>query len=222
MFTSHIRRVAAFTAAIAVSFALHSTPAHADASSEAYVQSNASSAMNALNAAGSASERSNKFGTLMEEFADLNEIALMVLPRAQKIQLTQDAKLRHEWVGAFREYAMATYEDQLDRYRGGDLKVTGSKDSVINGKTRSRVRTEMSQNNATPLIIYWYLERRPQGWQVTDVGLGSGDSEIKLAIMQRDQFAATLQKNGGDMKKLINTLKTQTATMRDRIARKSA
>src|SRR5262245_17946593 len=111
------RHVAAFAVALASTFALP-TIAHADASSEAYVQTNATTAINALNSTGSASERSQKFGALFEQFADIGAISTDVLPRAQKLQVNADPKLKAEWVSAFRDYAMATYEDQLDRYRG--------------------------------------------------------------------------------------------------------
>jgi phospholipid transport system substrate-binding protein len=215
------RHVVALAAALAIASAAPSI-AHADASSEAYVQTNATTAINALNATGSAAERSQQFGVLFEKFADIGAISTDVLPRAQKLQVNADAKLKAEWVSAFRDYAMATYEDQLDRYRGSSLKVTGSKDSVVNGKTKSRVRAEMSQKKGEPLVIYWYLEKTPASWRVADVGLVLGDSEVKLAVMQRDQLAAVLQRNGGDMKKLITQIRTQTASMRERIKKKNA
>ena len=223
MFSNTYRRAGnAALALVGLTF-LAAAPARADSAAESYVATNAGQAINALGAAGTSAERAAKFGAMMEEFSDMPAITDFVLgPYARGLRT--NPALKAQWSSAFRDYAMATYQDQLDRYRGSALKVTGSRDSTKNDQECSRVGTEMTQKNQQPLQIYWYLCRPLAGgtYKVADVGLVLGDSEVKLAITQRDQFVAFLGSNGGDISKLMARVKTQTAAMRAHIDSKKA
>jgi phospholipid transport system substrate-binding protein len=187
--------------------------AHASAASEAYVATNAKNALQSLAAQGSADARSAKFGALMDQFANVPALADFVLGKYART-VRADPALHREWVAAYRNYAMAAYEDSFDRYRGAAIKVTGSRDYTQNGKSCSRVASDVTKEGATPLSINWYVCAAGGAWKVTDVGLVSEGSELKLAITQRDQMVAFLGSNGGDVRKLIAKVNAQAAAMK--------
>jgi ABC-type transporter MlaC component len=189
------------------------SPAFASTASESYVARNATNALAALKAQGSSDARSAKFGSLMDQFADVPALAEFVLGKyAPKVRA--DAALRQEWVAAYRGYAMAAYEDGFNQYRGAALKVTGSKDYTQNGKSCSNVSTDVTKTGAKPLTVNWYVCSVGGAWKVADVGLVSDGSEMKLAVTQRSQMLALLDANGGDVKALIAKVKAQTAAMK--------
>jgi len=188
--------------------------ARADETAERYVAQNAAQAIKVLDAAAPGKERSAKFAALMDQFADLPAIAEFVLG-AYARPLRTDPALKAEWNAAYRSYAMASYEQNFGDLHGSLVRVTGSRDSQMNGRSCSRVSSTMTMASSTPQQFYWYLCRAASDvdWKVTDVSMVAGDSEIKLAITQRDQFVAFLGANGGDVRKLIARLNAQVTTM---------
>ncbi|HVY02520.1 MAG TPA: ABC transporter substrate-binding protein [Caulobacterales bacterium] len=219
MTRNFVRRAGVFAATMACALALAATPAMANQDSEHYVGVNAQGAIAALSSAGTPAERTAKFGALMEQFADVGEISSKVLGVYAR-QLRADPTLKKQWTEAFRDYAMATYEDQLDRYRGSDVTVVGSRDADQNGKPCSRVTTQITETKgAKPVTVFWYLCKAAPAasWRVSDVGLDVGGGEIKLLLSQRAQFESVLGRNGGDIPALIKQVKSTTASMRARI-----
>jgi phospholipid transport system substrate-binding protein len=196
-------------------------PAAADKDAETYIGANAQSAISALAATGAPAARSAKFAALMAQFADVGEMSsrmLGVYARAFR----DDPALKAEWTDAFRDYAMATYEDQLDRFRASRITVTGSRDADQNGKTCSRVSTQLNQTSGKPAMVFWYVcKSGPSAWRVTDVGLDTGGGEIKALLNERAQFESVLGQNGGNIENLISRLRARTVAVRARIAAKN-
>ncbi|MGE0044156.1 MAG: phospholipid-binding protein MlaC [Hyphomonadaceae bacterium] len=192
------------------------TPAFAarNAAAEQYVQANASAALAALGR-GDAATRQAEFGRLMNRFADVPSIASYVLGR-YAVQLRANQALRTEWVSTFRDYSMAVYEDQLDRYRGNAIRVTGSIERVAGSDVivASEVAPRGSQR---PLPVRWRILRRGQEWKVVDVSLVLEGNEIWLAQQQQRDFLAQLDRTRGDISALITSVRATTAQMRARI-----
>jgi ABC-type transporter MlaC component len=212
-------RLVARAAAVAM-FALFvgAGPAAADKDAETYIGANARSAISALAATGAPAARSAKFAALMTQFADVGEMSSRMLGVYAR-RLRDDPSLKAQWTDAFRDYAMVTYEDQLDRFRTATLTVTGSRDSDQNGKACSRVSSELSRPSGKPAQVFWYVCRSAAGgWRVTDVGLDTGGGEIKALLNERAQFESVLGQNGGDISNLISRLRSRTEAVRARIA----
>ena len=208
-------RLRTLALAAAVQIAAFAAPAFANTASESYVQQNATRALGALATGSSPDERSAKFGVLMDKFADVPGLADFVLG-AYARPLRANPSLRSQWVTAYRGYAMAAYEDHFDKLRGATLKVTGSRDYQQNGKSCSRVASEMPRKEGGgAMAINWYLCGAGEAWKVVDVGIDNGGGEMKLAITQRDQMVAFLGGNGGDVNKLIARVKARTAALKN-------
>lgn len=181
-----------------------------DASVEAYVQTNAASALSTLgNNALSDAQRQQTFNTLVGEFSDIESTSQYVLGTYGP-QVWRDPALKTQWVSAFREFLIATYEDQLNQFSGGQVAVTGS--TVVN--SRVIVNSRLTPRGARPLQVQWKLQRSAGNWRVFDIALQSGESVVWLAQQQQLVFRDQLARTHGDVHQLIGQLNQQTTTLR--------
>lgn len=216
----------AFAAALAVALPLSAsaqTPPRAaqanDAQLQSYVETNVRNALTSLSAAQAGSaQRAQRFNALMTEFADVNAISTFVLGRYSGA-LRQDAALRRDWTAAFTEYAFATYEDQLDRFRGFSVRATGV---TVNQPGRDvMVRTEMTPaGGGRPTIVQWRMANQGQGWRVFDVLVNLRGNELPLGVRQKRLFEAKLDRTRGDIRALITDIRAETATLRGRMGQR--
>lgn len=192
--------------------------AHATRNTEAetYVQQNAATALHTLGDRSlSSSQRQQTFNRLMSQFADMPRIAHFVLGRYGS-QLRSDATLRGEWTSAFQEYAIAVYEVRLGNYGGSAIRVTGSTERVAGRDVI--VTSELAPNDGgRPMTVQWRLLRSGEAWKVVDVSVVLEGNQIWLAQQQQRDFLAQLDRNNGDIRALITTIRGQTASMRQRV-----
>lgn len=214
---------AAFLAGIVSFSALAVAPdAHAarNGDAEQYVQENAAAALRSLSDTGvSATQRRQTFNRLMAQFADMPRIANFVLGR-YGAQLRSDTALRSEWTRTFQEYAIAVYEDRLERFSGSAIRVTGSvervpgRDVIVSSELQPRA-------GGRPTQVQWRLLRTGDAWKVVDVSLILEGNQIWLAQQQQRDFLAALDRNNGDIRSLMGDLRELTASMRERILARS-
>jgi phospholipid transport system substrate-binding protein len=214
---------AAFIAGLLGLSGLAGAPAaHAERNSEAerYVQDNAGSALRTLgDRTMTVAQRQQTFDRLMARFADMPRIANFVLGR-YGAQLRNDASLRAEWMHAFQAYAIAVYEDRLERFSGSAIRVTGSveripgRDVIVTSELQPR-------GGGQPTIVQWRLLRSGDAWKVVDVSLLFDGNQIWLAQQQQRDFLAELDRNNGDIRALMADIRELTSSMRERIMARS-
>ncbi len=185
-------------------------------SAEQYVQAQGAAALAALgNRSVSATQRTQTFQRLMAQLSDMPRIAQFVLGR-YGAQLRTDAALRADWNRTFQDYAIAVYEDRLDRYSGGTLRVTGSTERVAGRDVI--VASELTPRSGRALRAQWRLMNSGGNtWKVVDVSLVIEGSEVWLAQQQQRDFLAQLDRNNGDIRALITQVRGMTVAMRERI-----
>lgn len=184
-------------------------PAFADARTEAYVQKNASEVLASLNNPKlSAAERTSAFSGYMDEFTDLDSVSNFVIGkysrRFTEAELTKYRK-------AFRTYALAVYEAQLDSYRGEAVVV---KNSVDRSATDSIVNTVIKRQDGKDMDVRWRVQGTEGNYQVVDVALNIDGNLIWLAIEQRAQFIALLDNSNGSSDALIKKINTMTKDLK--------
>lgn len=191
--------------------------AHAarNADAETYVQQNATAALAAL-ANANAAQRRAQFQRLMAQFADMDRIATYMVGRYSP-QLRADAALRRDWLSAFQEFAMATYEDQFQNLSGGAVRVTSSEERVAGRDVI--VDSQVRPVTGAPMRVQWRVLRSGAGWKVVDIA--AGRDGVWLGQIQQRQFLAQLDENNGDVRALINDVRGRTTTMRERITARS-
>jgi phospholipid transport system substrate-binding protein len=188
--------------------------AFADKRSEAYVQINANSVLQVLNDRTLNTEaREAKFEQYMNQFAHMPSIARRVLG-AQGRSLSQADF--DKYYKTFETYAMEVYEVHLDQFRGESIKVLGSKDD---GPRRSTIESLIkSSQTGKDTKVYWDVLMSEDGksYRVRDVGIDLGGSVLWLAQEQQAQFEKFLDRNNGDINKLIGRINVMLADMEAR------
>lgn len=175
--------------------------AFADAKTEAYVQKNASEVLASLNDPSlNAEERTEKFNAYMDEFTDMTAVSNFAIGKYAR-RFTDDELARYRKV--FREYALAVYENELDDYRGEAVVV---KDSVDRSPTDSIVNTVIKRQDGKDMDVRWRVLTRDGKYQVVDVALNLDGNLIWLAIEQRAQFLALLDRTNGSADALIDKI----------------
>ncbi len=190
-------------------FLAGSLPAFADARTEAYVQKNASEVLQSLNNPKlSAAERTATFSKYMDTFTDLDAVSNFVIGKyARRFTDAELTKYRK----AFRTYALAVYEFQLDAYRGEAVVV---KNSVDRSETDSIVNTVIKRQDGKDMDVRWRVQGKDGDYQVIDVALNLDGNLIWLAIEQRAQFIALLDRSNGSADALIKKIDSMTAELK--------
>ncbi|MEM9740094.1 MAG: ABC transporter substrate-binding protein [Pseudomonadota bacterium] len=195
-------------AAVAIGGVLWTGAAFADARTEAYVEENANEVLLTLNdPALDSKARTEAFERYMDQFTDLNLISNFVIGRYAR---TFDEAELAEYREVFRTYALAVYENELDSYRGERVEVIGSfdrtpRDSIVN--------TRIPRAGGPAMDVRWRVLSRDGEFQVVDVALNIEGNLLWLAIEQRAQFLALLDRTNGSSVALIAKIQEMTNTL---------
>jgi ABC-type transporter MlaC component len=197
-------------------------PAHAasNGAAEQHVLINTNAALDALaNPSVDAATREAGFRRIIMQMADVPRIAIFVLGRAG-LRVRADPALRAQWLEAFEDHAIAVYQDQLERYAGSRLQVTGSLERVAGRDVvvRSEIRSPVS---GRVLSLQWRVLLGDAGWKVTDVSFVADGAEIWLAQQQQSEFALQLDRGNGDINALIASVRGRTVELRRRTAQRT-
>ena len=197
---------------LAATFMLASAlPVFADARTEAYVQKNASEVLKSLNNPKlTAAERTTAFSTYMDKFTNLDAVSNFVIGKYSR-RFTEAELTRYR--KAFRTYALTVYEYELDAYRGEAVEV---KSSVDRSETDSIVNTVIKRQDGTDMDVRWRVQGKEGSYKVVDVALNLDGNLIWLAIEQRAQFIALLDKNNGTADALIKKIDSMTADLKSK------
>ena len=193
----------------------------ADPVAEQYVAQNANQALATLSDRNlSPTDRQARFRVLMQRFADVPSISNFVLGANAAGQLRANPALNQEWQQVFMDYSVAVYEDQLDQFRGNEVRVTGSVERVP-GRDIVVKSTITPRGASQAMPVQWRIVKRGQAWKVVDVSLVLDRNEVWLAQRQQRDFANILGARG-DVRALIVAVRQQTETMRTRITTRQA
>ncbi len=222
MNVQRLTRAAVLSGMLGLGLIAAAPAAHAarNADAERHVQENAAAALRTLGDRSlSSAQRQQTFDRLMTQFADMPRVAVFVLGRYGP-QLRADPALRNDWTRTFQNYAIAVYEDRLERFSGSTIRVTGSVERVAGRDVI--VSSELQPNDGgRPMTVQWRMLRTGSTWKVVDVSLVLEGNQIWLAQQQQRDFLAQLDRNNGDIRALMADLRGLTASMRERIVARS-
>lgn len=108
---------------------------------------------------------------------------------------------RKAYLDAFERYAARVYVNRIGDYDGQTVEVTGSQDV---GQKGVLVRSVLKSPNAEDISLEWLVSDRQGPIQLTDL-IAEG---VSLSISQREEFAAMVDKRGGDIDQFIADLDT--------------
>ena len=165
---------------------------------ESFVADNIQKGLTILNdPALSASERSDRFEHLLLGLTDMKRVALFTLGQYAE---GAPASEQEAFATAFQTYSVSVYRSYLSRYAGQTLKVVGSSERAPDDFIVNTVMADPTGNaGQRPLQISFRVRTDSGKPELTDFSVGG----IWIALEERDQFAAFLAHNHGDLKNLI-------------------
>jgi phospholipid transport system substrate-binding protein len=145
-------------------------------------------------------ERQQHFRVLLDQDFDFPTISRFVLGRYW--QGSSDA-FRQEFAGVFEDYVIQSLSADLAGYSGESIDITGTR---VEGEHSTIVSSTIDHpNGGPPDMIDWRVQDTPAGYKIADVDI----SGVSMLIEYRDQFAAVIDRNGGQVAALIPALRNK-------------
>jgi phospholipid transport system substrate-binding protein len=173
---------------------------------ESFISDNIQKSLTILNDPGlSATQKSDQFEHLLLGLTNMKRIALFTLGQyaGSATPAEQD-----QFAAAFQNYSVSVYRSYLSRYAGQTLKVTGSSQRAPDDFIVNTVMADASGNAGQhPLQVDFRVRTDTGKPELTDFSVGG----IWIALEERDQFAAFLAHNKGDIPNLVAHLQQVSA-----------
>lgn len=145
-------------------------------------------------------QRADKFREILIDTFDLPTIGRFVIGRYWNTATPEQQK---EYMRLFGDLVIRTYGDRLTLYTGEGFVVTGArqeseKDTIV---TSQITHPDGSQ----PTSIDWRVRQRDGKLGVIDVMVEG----VSLSVTQRQEYAAVVQNNGGQIEGLLSLMRNQ-------------
>jgi phospholipid transport system substrate-binding protein len=126
---------------------------------------------------------------LLSEPIDLDLVARLILGRHWRD--ASDAQ-RQEYLGLFRDYALANLASKLHLFQGQGFEVTGAK---VVGERDALVTSRILNDGQAPLQVDWRLRERDDARLVTIDVIVAG---VSLVVTLRSEFGTVIERQGFD------------------------
>ncbi|GIL40601.1 MlaC/ttg2D family ABC transporter substrate-binding protein [Roseiterribacter gracilis] len=150
----------------------------------------------------SATELQQRFRALLNGNFDVPTIGRFALGRYWNAANPQQ---QQDYLKLFEDQLVDAYATRFREYAGETFKVGGARtegnDSVV---TSQIVRPQ-----GPPIDVEWRVRNGAQGLRIVDVAVAG----VSMATTQRSEFAAVIERNGGNVDSLIQALRTKTVTV---------
>lgn len=142
-------------------------------------------------------ERESRVRTMLRSSFDLPTIARFAMGTYWK---TATEKQKAEYLVLFEDMIVKTYARRFAEYSGQSFQVAGAipaneKDSVVS--------SQIIQTDGPAVNLEWRVRSKSGTLKVVDVIVEG----ISMSVTQRSDFAAVIQRGGGNVEKLIETLR---------------
>jgi len=143
--------------------------------------------------------REREFRSLWYDGFDLKTIGRFLLGRYWRRATTEE---REEFQELFGQFVVKAYYARLGQYAGETLHIGNSR---TDGRRDTIVSTEIRAPNVPTVRIDWRVRERAGEHKVIDVIVEG----LSMAITQRDEFSAVIQRSGGRVEGLIEQMRTK-------------
>jgi phospholipid transport system substrate-binding protein len=147
----------------------------------------------------SAAQRLDRFRELFSTEFDVPGIGRFVLGRYWRAATPQE---QQEFLALFQEYVARAYSARLGSFGGEPFRVTGAHP---NG-AETVVNSEIIMASG-PIGLDWHLVDQGGRYKITDVYIAG----VSMKVTQRDEFAAVIQRSGGQVAGLLSQLRQKLA-----------
>ncbi|MDB5364102.1 MAG: putative toluene tolerance transporter [Rhodospirillales bacterium] len=192
--------------ALAACFAIAiAAPAHAQSQDPAqFINELGQKALAALtNKSASATELQQRFRQLLNENFDVPTIARFALGRywnaASPAQQQEYSKL-------FEDQIVDAYATRFREYAGEQFKVTTTRQEGNDTVVSSQI---IRPAGGPPVDVDWRVRSNGHGPRIIDVAVAG----VSMARTQQQEFAAVIERNGGNVDALIQALRSKTVAV---------
>ncbi len=146
-------------------------------------------------------QRTQKYRNILHNSFDMPTIGHFVLARAWN---TATPDQQNEFMKLFEQLVLKTYGDRLNFYSGEGFQVKSSrqesdKDSIVG--------SEISHSDgSSPTKVDWRIRQESGKLAVIDVIIEG----VSQSVTQRDEYAAIIQRNGGNINALLDLMRQRT------------
>jgi len=132
---------------------------------------------------------------LRQDFA-LTEISRFVLGPYWRVA---SGAQRRQFRSLFEDYLVHYYGQRFAQYGGESLKVNGSRTDPAG----VMVTSQIIRPQGPPIEVDWQLAVSDGRYKISDVSIDG----VSMALTQRSEFAAIVQRNGGQVASLLATMR---------------
>jgi phospholipid transport system substrate-binding protein len=138
-----------------------------------------------------------QFRTLFRESFDIPTIGRFVLGRYWR---TASREQQQEYLELFENMVVETYARRFTEYSGETFRVLGSRGE---GEGDTMVQSQIVRPAGPPIQVAWRVRERNGQFRIIDVSIEG----VSMAVTQRNEFGAVIQRNGGRIEPLLETLR---------------
>jgi len=149
-----------------------------------------------IRSAASFSVKVTYFRQMLRQDFDLPDMSRFVLGRYWRIA---SHRQRREFRHLFQEDLLRFYGTRFAQYSGEGFLVTGSRTDAAGLVVTSRI----VRGQGSPIELDWRLSVRDGLYKISDVVVDG----VSMAVTQRSEFAAIIQRNGGQIEGLLATIR---------------
>lgn len=148
-------------------------------------------------------ERNGRFRVLLRESFDVDSIARNVLGRFWRVATEAE---RADYLRLFEDLIVQIYASRFANYSGESYKIVQTRaagtDTIITG--------EIIRPTATNVRVDWRVSVESGSLKIIDVIVEG----LSMLVTQRDEFAAVIQRGGGKVSGLLDTMREKTAALK--------
>jgi phospholipid transport system substrate-binding protein len=146
-------------------------------------------------------EERARFRQLLNDSFDVPTIGRFTVGRAYWGQATPQQQ--QEFLSLYESQVVNAYAKRFQDYSGEQFKVLGGQkegdaDTIVNSQI-------LRPNGGPPVSVQWRVRATQGGLKIVDVVIAG----ISMAVTDRQQFAAVIERGGGNIQALIDALKNQ-------------
>lgn len=154
------------------------------------------------NKSAGASELQNRFRSLLNGNFDVKTIGRFALGRYWN---TASPQQQQDYLQLFEDQIVDAYATRFREYSGETFKVgtvrTEGSDSVVT--------SQIIRPQGPPIDVEWRVRKAGDGLRIIDVAVAG----VSMATTQRSEFAAVIERNGGNVDSLIQALRNKTVSV---------
>ena len=147
-------------------------------------------------------EERARFRQLLNESFDVPTIGRFTVGRAYWNSATPQQQ--QEFIGLYEGQVVNAYAKRFQDYSGEQFKVQGEQKEGDGGDTIVNSQI-LRPNGGPPVSVQWRVRQEQGGPKIVDVVIQG----ISMAVTDRNQFAAVIERGGNGLPSLIDALKSQ-------------